>query len=170
MPKSFNEMSREEKQKALEAALNSSTGGFNPNDPLSQEVQRTVGSKGWNLPIAPPKPDPEAEVNARFNNVVPGKPAAPRFGEASVVREGERQLVPVQGNYDLDQLNRELDEIMKAHPIPNQLDPSIEREGELRLAPKDPNKIELSNPDAPSDDEMAKASRMQWLQQKRQGL
>jgi len=165
MAKNFKDMSQAEKMAAVQAAMNEATGGININDPMQRAGLAKQNAKGWNMDIAPRKPDPERDANEQIERAASGA--------------------------DLQQLDRDLDRSLApkgppASSLYNMLnaqgDESIVRDRELNSSPSSriramqgdesivrDRELQLDNPEAPSEEEQARASRLQWLQQKRLG-
>ena len=135
--KQFNQMTPEEKRKALQDAMAKATGGDNPNDPMNRGPIRDTSGRGWDIPITPPKPDPERVANEQIDRAVAGR------GQSA-------QPSPAELN-DFEKIF-----------APSPPSPSL-----LQQLNAQPGEVAIENPEAPSEDEQARASRLQWLQQKR---
>ena len=84
-------MSQEEAMRRMAASIRAAQSGTQvEQDPeLIRYLQMKEGQQGWNLPIEPPKPDPEAEANAQIEAAANRRSSVP----GSVVREGEMPLI-----------------------------------------------------------------------------
>lgn len=70
MAKKFEDMSLAERLAMVGASFNGGT--MTPEAKAYMDaINQNASQKGWSLPVAPPKPDPEAMVNQQFNRALP---------------------------------------------------------------------------------------------------